>query len=200
MMYPAGERFQYNNTGYVVLGLIIEAITGESFDEYLNKNIFAPCGMNDTGYYELDRLPDRCANAYIYDEMRGGYYTNIYSVDAKGTGAGGAFTTVYDILKFWNGLKNGVLISDKMFTNMITVHASCNNKYYGYGMWLEKDSSGNIVPHFEGCDPGVSFITSYDLNNGVCITAVSNFCCDVWKLRRDILKEISTSTNGNTTV
>ena len=51
MMYPAGEKFQYNNTGYVVLGLIIEKLTGQLFDEYLEKNIFKPCGMLSTGYY-----------------------------------------------------------------------------------------------------------------------------------------------------
>lgn len=88
MMYPKGERFQYNNTGFVVLGMIIESVTGQLFDEYLKEHIFEPAGMMDTGYYELDRLPTKCANAYIYDEERGDYYTNIYSVDVKGTGAG----------------------------------------------------------------------------------------------------------------
>lgn len=83
MMYPAGDRFQYNNTGFVVLGLIIEKITGQLFDEYLQKNVFKPSGMVDTGYYELDRLPAKCANSYIYDEQRQEYYTNIYSVDVK---------------------------------------------------------------------------------------------------------------------
>ena len=92
MMYKAGEKFQYNNSGFVVLGLIIEKITGLLFDEYLNENIFLPCKMNNTGYYELDRLPAKCANSYIYDNVRNEYYTNIYSVDAKGTGAGGELT------------------------------------------------------------------------------------------------------------
>ncbi|MCG8501714.1 MAG: beta-lactamase family protein, partial [Firmicutes bacterium] len=85
MMYPAGEKFQYNNTGYVVLGLIIEKLTGLLFDEYLKNEIFKPCNMLNTGYYELDRLPAKCANAYIFDKKRNEYYTNIYSVDVKGT-------------------------------------------------------------------------------------------------------------------
>ena len=49
MMYPRGEKFQYNNTGYVVLGLIIEEITGKPFDVYLQETIFDPSGMTDTG-------------------------------------------------------------------------------------------------------------------------------------------------------
>lgn len=72
MMYPKGERFQYNNTGFVVLAMIIEQATGMVFDEYLKENVFLPAGMGDTGYFELDRLPRNCANAYIWDEARGG--------------------------------------------------------------------------------------------------------------------------------
>ena len=100
MMYPAGEKFQYNNTGFVVLGLIIEQISCISFDTYLLENIFNPSGMLNTGYFEFDRLPEKCANAYIYDDVQQEFYTNIYSVDAKGSGAGGAFTTVLDIDHF----------------------------------------------------------------------------------------------------
>ena len=110
MMYLRGERFQYNNTGFVVLGIIIEIVTGMSFDEYLKVNIFSPCKMNGTGYYELDRLPEKCASSYIYDEDRDTYRTNIYSVDGKGTGAGGAFTTIGDIEKFWDNLIGNKLI------------------------------------------------------------------------------------------
>ncbi|MPM80348.1 Penicillin-binding protein 4* [bioreactor metagenome] len=195
MMYPRGWKFQYNNTGFVVLGLIIEKVTGMLFDKFLHKEIFLPCGMNDTGYYELDRLPERCANSYIYDNIRDDFYTNIYSVDVKGTGAGGAFTTVWDVYRFWNALYNGKLISDEMTNNMLSLHASDNNEYYGYGIWLDKQynecsiGNGDFTPHFEGCDPGVSFISSRSINK-IVITVVSNMGQNVWKIRNDILKEI----------
>ena len=65
MMYPKGERFQYNNSGYVMLALIIEAVAGTPFDEYLKRQVFDVCGMDSTGYFELDRLPARCASNYI---------------------------------------------------------------------------------------------------------------------------------------
>lgn len=114
MMYSAGEKFQYNNTGFVILGLIIEQIIQSSFDIFLSKHIFEPCNMLNTGYFELDRLPTKCANAYIYDDTREEFYTNIYSVDAKGSGAGGAFTTVLDIDRFWDNLLNKNLLSTDM--------------------------------------------------------------------------------------
>lgn len=191
MMYPAGDRFQYNNTGYVVLGLIIEKVTGKLFDEYLHKNVFEPCGMFDTGYYELDRLPENCASSYIYDKQRKEYYTNIYSVDVKGTGAGGGFTTVLDIDKFWSNLLDGKLISHKMLEQMLSVQSSSESEYYGYGIWLDKIKDNLYIPYFQGCDPGVSFISSYDTVSNIGITAVSNFGCNVWKLRRNIVSAIN---------
>jgi CubicO group peptidase (beta-lactamase class C family) len=66
MMYKPGEKFQYNNTGFVVLGLIIEKVTNKLFDKYLLENIFGPYGMENTGYYELDRLPKKmCKLIYL---------------------------------------------------------------------------------------------------------------------------------------
>ena len=186
MMYPSGERFQYNNTGFVVLGLIIEKITGKLFDQYLQENVFKPSGMLDTGYYELDRLPENCANSYIYDQENEGYHTNIYSVDVKGTGAGGAFTTVIDVDKFWSNLLDGNLISQQMLGQMLSVQSSNSAEHYGYGIWLRTLNGNEYSPYFEGCDPGVSFMSSYDLVNKVSVTAVSNFCDNVWKVENNI--------------
>jgi len=190
MMYKAGEQFQYNNTGFVVLGLIIEKITGMLFDDYLSKNVFEPCGMVNTGYYELDRLPAKCANAYIYDTQRKEFYTNIYSVDAKGTGAGGAFTTVIDVEKFWDNLLNGKLLPPDLLREMLSLQSSDGDDYYGYGIWLEKTKEGTLEPWFQGCDPGVSFLSSYDRNQKINITIISNTGNDVWEIKRDIINRM----------
>jgi CubicO group peptidase (beta-lactamase class C family) len=190
MMYKPGERFQYNNTGFVVLGLIIEKITGMLFDEYLRVNVFEPTGMINTGYYELDRLPAKCANSYIYDKDKKEYYTNIYSVDVKGTGAGGAFTTIIDIENFWRNLLEGKILSKNTLEEMISVQSNFGNDYYGYGIWLEKTGEGTFEPWFQGRDPGVSFISSYNRNKGENITIISNTGNNVWEIRRNILKVI----------
>ena len=77
MMYPKGEKFQYNNSGYVLLAMIIENVTGMYFDQYLKETVFDVCGMKSTGYYELDKLPFKCANNYIYCADTNDYRTNI---------------------------------------------------------------------------------------------------------------------------
>nr|WP_082029291.1 serine hydrolase domain-containing protein [Beduini massiliensis] len=185
MMYERKSKFQYNNAGYVLLALIIEKITGAAFDQYLKEKIFIPCGMTCTGYYELDCLPPKCAYHYIFDTDRNGYRTNIFSVDAKGTGAGGAFTTVKDIQLFWQGLLSYQLLSQTMIKSMMTNHsgeADC----YGYGIWLKKQGS-HYLPYFQGSDPGVSFISSCDKEKKTVITLISNYGDNVWNLHKAIV-------------
>jgi CubicO group peptidase (beta-lactamase class C family) len=178
MQYPRGSKFKYNNTAYVVLGLIIETITQQAFDAYLEQCIFKPCGMFNTGYYELDRLPANCAHAYIYDEVTKGHRTNIYSVDAKGSGAGGAFTTAKDVELFWLALMSGRLVSSIMLKEMTS--AQVDSGIYGYGLWLLKGE----IPSFQGCDPGVNFFTSYDINKKRMITLLANVEYDLEQLHQ----------------
>ncbi|MCL2776315.1 MAG: beta-lactamase family protein [Oscillospiraceae bacterium] len=186
MMYPRGEKFHYNQTGYVTLGLIIEAVTGLLFDEYLVSEIFTPCGMDKTRYHEYDRLPANCANVYIYDKDKDEYYTNIYSSGAKGTGDGGAYTTVSDVERFWRNLFDGNIVSKDMLRQMTVPQVPVN--CFGYGLWLEK-IAGRYLPHFEGCEDGISFISTYDEVEDLLITLISNKGDNVWELDRAILRE-----------
>ncbi len=194
MMYPRGTKFQYNNSGYVMLALIIESVTGMPFDKYLKENVFDVCGMESTGYFELDRLPSRCANNYIYCEDTNDYRTNIYSVDAKGTGAGGAFITVKDVAGFWKGLTECRLISKELTDKMLSKQSGDGQDpeegWYGYGIWIIDNPKGRDIPYFQGCDPGVSFISEYNPDNGIISVIVSNYGDNVWKGMRKIRNDM----------
>lgn len=187
MMFPRGTRFQYNNTGFVVLAMMIEAITSQPFDVYLQSNVFRFCGMDSTGYYELDSLPAKCANNYIFAKQSNSFRTNIYSVDAKGTGAGGAFTTVGDIEKFWDALLSYKLLTREKTLDILSCHIKSEEaEHYGYGIWLEPAGNNGYNPYFQGCDPGVSFLSSYEPGKKRLITLVSNYGDNVWRLRNSI--------------
>lgn len=194
MMYPRGEKFQYNNSGYVLLASIIEKLTGLPFDQYLQTHVFDVCEMKSTGYYELDRLPANCANNYIYCADTDNYRTNIYAVDAKGTGAGGAFITVTDIVKFWANLLDGKLISRDLVAEMLSKQsgdgADAEEGYYSYGLWIIDNPNGKDLAYFQGCDPGVSFISEYNPNNGLVSVLVSNFGDNVWREMRKIREKL----------
>lgn len=192
MMYRRGGKFQYNNAGYVMLALIIEKISNMPFDKYLETTIFDVCDMKNTGYYELDKLPAKCANNYIFDVRCKEYRTNIYSVDVKGTGAGGVFTTVSDIGRFWERLLSNKLLSAAMTEKMLKVKSGNEvDGYYGYGIWLKKLAGDSYSPYFQGLDPGVSFISSYLPNENIILTLVSNYGDNVWKNLRNIRENLS---------
>ena len=194
MMYNRGERFQYNNSGYVLLAMIIEAITGMDFDVYLKQNVFDRCDMFSTGYFSFDKLPAKCANSYIYCPETEDYRTNIYSVGAKGTGDGGAFVTVGDIVKLWNGLIGYKLLSKDMVMQMFSKQSGDGKDpeegYYGFGLWIIDNPKGQDYVYMQGCDEGVSAISEYNPNNGMITVMLSNYGDNVWARMRKIREEM----------
>ena len=194
MMYQRGEKFQYNNTGYILLASIIEKVTNTDFDKYLKQNVFDVCGMNSTGYFELDRLPAKCANSYIFCTDTDDFRTNIYSVGAKGTGDGGAFVTVKDIVKFWNGLIKHKLLSEKTVFQMLSKQSGdgidSEEGYYGFGVWIIDNPGGQDYVYMQGCDEGVSAISEYNPNNEMITVMLSNYGDNVWSRMRKIRMEM----------
>ena len=122
---------------------------------------------------------------YIYNPKRGVYYTNIYSSTAKGMGDGGAFTTLVDVERFWRGLYGGKLISSEMLRQMTTPQTP--ERCYGLGLWME-ELDGRFVPHFEGCEPGIACLATYDVERDLYITLITNRGDNIWKLNREILR------------
>lgn len=185
MQYPPGDHLHYNSGGFVILALIMEILTDMPFDEYLKRMVFAPCGMSNTSYQEYDRPEPNTANVYIPDLNRGGYYTNIYSSTAKGMGDGGAFTTVGDLERFWRGLYGGKLIGPELLAEMTKPQTpEC---CYGYGLWMEK-LNGRFIPHFEGCEPGIACLSTYDVERDILITLITNKDNHIWSLNRTLLR------------
>ncbi|MDT8718341.1 serine hydrolase [Clostridium sp. 19966] len=186
MQYGRGSKFKYNNSGYVMLGLIIEKISGRAFDEYVQENIFKPCNMLGSGYFEFDRMPGNCANSYIYDKTEDSFRTNIYSVDVKGTGAGGAFSTVDDMMSFWQCLLEYKLLSKETTKEMLSPKAGDDSSLYGYGVWLKKNKQDGYIYYLMGSDPGVSFNSFVEEASNIKAVIMSNENCNVWKYNRNI--------------
>ena len=79
MKFSPGERFDYNDGGYILLGMAVERVTGMSFPTYVEQNILRPAGMLDSGYFQMDQLPERTAYAYI-KKADGTWRTNFFAV------------------------------------------------------------------------------------------------------------------------
>ncbi|MCL1925140.1 MAG: beta-lactamase family protein [Defluviitaleaceae bacterium] len=186
------KEFIYSNAGYIVLGAIIEKLTGIDFDCFLKSELFEPLEMANTDYFELDRLPSNCANGYWFDEEKGEYVNAFYNTSAKGLADGSGFTTVDDLNKFWQFII-------KNHKEMFETHAISkededgDRNLYGYGFWLgeAEDEKGAAykVPYMQGYESGTSFISSYDFKKGLNVTIISNYTDDIWELHSK-LREI----------
>jgi len=155
MMFQPGERFFYNNTGYILLGLVVEHIAKMDFTAYVDKFIFQACNMTDSGYFRMDQLPSQTALGYI-DEGQS-WRTNIYSVPVKGGPDGGAFVTVKDMESFWQALFAHKLLQPQFTALLLTPHTQDNDAlHYGYGVWILKRDEKIFKYFVMGFDPGVS--------------------------------------------
>lgn len=185
MKFIPGTKFSYSNSGYIILGLIVEQTTGMAFTEYVENHIFKPCGMTDSGFFRMDQLPDRVALGYIDD--KDGWKTNIYSVPVKGGPDGGAFSTVNDLEKFWNGLLNDKILSEKYRKILLTPHVNSNdNIFYGYGVWISMEQNDVLKYFVLGFDPGVRMHSSVNMKSKIQTHILSNIDQSVYPIVKEI--------------
>ncbi|WP_025681339.1 serine hydrolase domain-containing protein [Paenibacillus massiliensis] len=174
MKFQPGERFHYNNAGFIVLGLIVEQQTGSSFTDYVERHIFAPSGMSSSGYFAMDNLPRHTALGYIQNDD-GSWRTNIFSVPVKGGADGGAYVTAPDMLSFWNALMSGKLLGHELLQQLLTPHVhEQDESYYGYGIWIEQQEKEIRKYHLMGFDPGVSFVSAVYPQHDLKLVITSN--------------------------
>ncbi len=189
MQANINHSFQYNNTGYILLGLIVEHVAKCGFAEFVEEHIFRKAGMKNTGYFELDRLPERTALGYI-EEPEGTWKTNIYSLPAKGGPDGGAFVSVEDMIRFWQALTNHQLLSEEMTQILLMpceVVVAEDNIYYGYCGYMELNDSKKVVKYIQmGYDPGVSFRAVYYPGTKTTIVVCSNESEGAYELLKEI--------------
>ncbi|MFL6207350.1 MAG: serine hydrolase domain-containing protein [Pyrinomonadaceae bacterium] len=113
LAFAPGTQNQYSNGGYIVLGAIIEQVTGQDYYEYVRAHIFQPAGMTDTDWYEADQPTPNLASGYTREGAGGPSGSprrnNIYTRPAKGSPAGGGYSTAEDMLKLARALASGKL-------------------------------------------------------------------------------------------
>lgn len=110
LLFEPGQGERYSNGGYIVLGALIEKITGQSYYDYVRAHIFKPAGMENTDYYEADHITPNLATGYTRRSSEAGkLVSNIYTAPARGSSAGGGYATAEDLLKFARALQSNKL-------------------------------------------------------------------------------------------
>jgi CubicO group peptidase (beta-lactamase class C family) len=192
MKFSPGERFEYNDGGYILLGLVIESITGVQFSEYVQETVFAPAGMNDSGYFATDQLPERTAYAYIQNED-GSWRTNFFAVPIIGAPDGGAYTTAEDMYRFWKALAKHQILKEEttnlLLSDQIATTHNAPYTHYGYGVWIEKSEGETRKLFVDGYDPGVALRSVVYPAKGIILTLIGNTADALWPLFKQLEEE-----------
>jgi len=189
MKFAPGEKFHYNNAGYIVLGLIVEQASGMPFADYVQRHIFDVCGMSRSGYYATDQLPAGSAYGYIEDGS-GGWRTNFFAVPIVGGPDGGVFVTAPDMGRYWSGLQEGRIVSREMVERMIAVQGQSKSDAYGYGLWLRLREGRVHVYHAEGADPGAAFLSGVVPSRGIDFAVLGNTGDATWPVAKIVLDAV----------
>ncbi len=134
--FEPGSKFNYSNSGYFLLGAIIEKVTGKPYEQVLKENIFDPVGMKNSGYDHFDRIIDKRASGYIRTPR--GYQNAPYLDMSIPYAAGSLYSTVEDLFLWDQALYGDKLLSAISKEAMFTPHL--NN--YGYGFGVRKATLG----------------------------------------------------------
>ncbi|MHA2027068.1 MAG: serine hydrolase domain-containing protein [Candidatus Thorarchaeota archaeon] len=118
LLFEPGEKKHYSNAGYVVLGKIIEAVSGMDYFDYIRENIYKPAGMDNSDHYELDSpTPNRATgytrNSACCESIETGRRNNFYLIGTRGSPAGGGYSTVRDLMKFDIAVDNEKLLDGR---------------------------------------------------------------------------------------
>jgi CubicO group peptidase (beta-lactamase class C family) len=178
--FTPGERFAYCNSGYVVLALVAERVSGTSFHDLVHERICEPAGMVDTAFLRSDELPGRAARGYL---GRDGLRTNVLHLPVRGSGDGGVYTTVGDVARFWQALLGGRIVPQDWVGEVLRPRSDvpAESRRYGLGFWLHGSRDAVIL---EGLDAGVSFRSVHDRQSGTTFTVVSNTADGAWRPAR----------------
>jgi len=179
--FTPGSKWAYSNTGYLLLGLIIEKISGMTYFDYVKKNVFEKAGMS-ADFYEADMPVPGLATAY----SRFNRYINdtskisipVFIGPVKGSPAGGAFASAIDMFKFSEALLGYKLLHQKSTSDVVTGKAAYGRpeqqKKYGYG-FANQVENGKLIVFHDGAANGISTQLDIYPELGYTVIVLSNY-------------------------
>jgi CubicO group peptidase (beta-lactamase class C family) len=154
LLFPPGSRMQYDNIGYLLLGLVIERVSGQSYTDFLQTHFFTPLHMTDTGLGSTNAI--LLHRAYGYEPVGAALFTASPVPFTSAFAAGGLYSTGKDIAKWLIALHGGRVLKPDSYREMITPGLDD----FAYGLRLTKQSGQTDISH-DGRVSGFASETEY---------------------------------------
>ena len=170
LRFEPGERWEYSNGGYIVLGAIIEKVSGQSYDDYVRQHVFEPAGMTRAALHPKSRLPPDAAVGLTRMERpgpppgpgagepprpSGPRRSNLARLPGRGSPAGGGYATAGDLLRFAKALLEHRLLDRETTDLVLEGKVDAPRGRYGYGFGSRQVGAARVVGH-NGGFPGVN--------------------------------------------
>jgi CubicO group peptidase (beta-lactamase class C family) len=184
--FKPGEKFDYNNSGYALLGYIIELVSGESYENYIQKHIFQKAGMNQSAYATDRQIIKK--RAYGYQKKENGYVNKTVISFSIPYASGSLMSTVSDMLKWQNSLNQNSLLKKENTQKAFSKYKlnSGEEFTYGYG-WHIKDINGIPDREHGGSIFGFKTMGVYIPGEDIYVVGLTNCDCNSpTQLVRDI--------------
>lgn len=172
--FAPGSRWEYSNYGFLLLGVVVERVSGKSYYDYVRENVYAPAGMSSTASLpEDENVPDRSIG---YTSFGGqAIHPNTDTLPYRGTSAGGGYSTVEDLQRFASALMNHKLLSAE-YTDLLTTGKVATPRGGKYAFGFFDDGADSGARHFGhgGGAPGMNGDLQIYPQNGYVIAVLSN--------------------------
>ncbi len=178
------EKYSYSNGGFVLLGIIIERISGTTYRDFICDNVLDPAKMKNSGFFAFNELPENTAYGYKKDRKT----TNIYNLPIRGGGDGGMYATSEDLRLFWKNLFSYKILSENLTTEYLkTQHKFNDRKGYGCGIYKRLDDTMYSIV---GGDAGVGFESRHFPNENLTINILSNTTDGEEEIRNTVMAHL----------
>lgn len=185
--FTPGQKFAYSNSGYFLLGYIIEKVSGKTYEQCLQENIFMPLMMNNTGYDHHETILKNRASGY---EKNGKNYINANYLDMSiPYAAGSMYSTVEDLYLWDQALYTDKLLSLKSRDLLFGSYITAGTEHYGYGWFIDETNNGNpnaklqVIEHGGGIN-GFNTLISRVPSDKILVVLLNN-------TGRTVLKEMN---------
>jgi D-alanyl-D-alanine carboxypeptidase len=173
--FAPGATFAYSNYGFVLLGALIEQLSGKSYYDHVPSRVLAPAGMMATGFAPEDSLVPERAVGYTRQLVPGALVSNAPTLPYRGTPAGGGYSTVGDFARFAVAIRERRLLDLPHTTLLLTGKVAVGQGVqYAYGFFDRVVSGRRLVGHTGGA-PGMSGVLEFEPNGGYVVVVLSNF-------------------------
>ena len=185
--FMAGEKFKYSNTGYVLLAYIVEKISGQTFESFMDQQIFIPLSMKNSSVWNLNTAAGK-----LEDRVQGtnNNKLNDFTWMDGIAGDGAVFICIEDFMKWDRSLANYTIVSDTTFQEAVTpfITSGGDTSYYGFGWSLSEN--GSDMAHAGAWVGALTYIYRNPENGLLFVLLDSSTNQDMGKIRKSILKSL----------